>query len=310
MTARDVIVVDVGPRDGLQNEATHVPVEARVDFIAALAAAGVPAIECGAFVRPDRVPQMADSDEVFERLASHQGVTDAGTRLSALVPNARGLQRALAAGVDEIGVFAAASETFSRRNTNQSIEAALAGYEDVCAQARAAGLRIRGYVSCAFGCPYEGDVPIPAVFRVAEALIGLGVDEVVLSDTIGVAHPGQVRHTLAALRDDLPWSRVALHLHDTRGTALANVLVALDAGIRTFDASAGGLGGCPFAPGASGNLATEDLLYLLDGLGLWTGISLERVAAASTALVPHVGHPPPSRMWQALQAVTRRAPAP
>lgn len=306
MTTRDVIVVDVGPRDGLQNEAALVPVAARVAFIQALAAAGVPIVECGAFVRPDRVPQMADSDEVCRLAAADPGIAAADTRLSALVPNVRGLERARAASVDEIAIFAAASETFSRRNVNQSIDASLAGYEIVCAQARAADLRVRGYVSTAFGCPYEGEVPVTAVRTVAESLLGMGVDEIVLSDTIGVAHPGQVRRVLADLRDDLPWPQVALHFHDTRGTALANVLAALDADIRTFDASAGGLGGCPFAPGAAGNLATEDLLYMLDGLGLWTGIALDRVVAASTALAPHVGHPPPSRAWQALAGGTSR----
>lgn len=308
MTARDVQVVEVGPRDGLQNEAARVPVDAKVAFVVALAGAGLPAIECGAFVHPDRVPQMADSDEVCRRLVGHPALADAGTHLSALVPNLRGLERARAAGLDGIAVFAAASETFSRRNINQSIETSLSTYQDVCAQARAAGLRVRGYISTVFGCPYEGDVPVAATSRVAEALLGMGADEVVLSDTIGVAHPGQVRRMLADLRDVLPWPQVALHLHDTRGTALANVLVALEADIRIFDAAAGGLGGCPFAPGAAGNLATEDLLYLLDGLGLHTGVQLDRVAAASTALAPHVGHAPPSRMWQALDAATRRAP--
>jgi hydroxymethylglutaryl-CoA lyase len=306
VTRRDVIVVEVGPRDGLQNEQAVVPVDARVAFISALAAAGVPAIECGAFVRPDRVPQMADSEEVCRRAGTDPAVVAHGVRLSALVPNPRGLARALAAEVDEVGLFVAASETFNRRNVNQSIEASLAGCQDVCSQAREAGLRVRGYVSTVFGCPYEGEVPLAAVRKVADALLGMGVDELVLSDTIGIAHPGQVRRVLADLRDDLPWSQVALHFHDTHGTALANVLVALEADIRTFDASAGGLGGCPFAPGAAGNLATEDLIYMLDGLGLSTGISLERVAAASTALAPHVGHPPPSSVWQAIAA--RSAP--
>ncbi len=300
MTRRDVIVVEVGPRDGLQNEAAVVPVDAKVAFIKALADAGVPAIECGAFVRADRVPQMADSDEVCRRAAADPAIAELGVRLSALVPNARGLERALDAALDEIAIFVAASETFNRRNVNQSIESSLTGYQTICGQARDAGLRVRGYVSTAFGCPYEGEVPPGAVRNVADALLGMGVDEIVLSDTIGVAHPGQVRRLLADLRDDLPWPQLALHFHDTRGTALANVLAALDADVRTFDASAGGLGGCPFAPGAAGNLATEDLLYMLDGLGLWTGIALDRVAAASTALAPHIGHPPPSRVWQVL----------
>lgn len=302
MTARDVTIVEVGPRDGLQNEAAQLPTATKVAFIAALATAGLPVVECGAFVHPTRVPQMADSDEVCRRASAHPAIVAAGTRLTALVPNQRGLERAMAAGLSEIAIFAAASETFSRRNLNQSIETSLAGYAEVCALARASAMRVRGYISTVFGCPYEGDVPVETVRRVAEALLAMGADEVVLSDTIGIAHPGQVRRVLADLRDHLPWDQVALHMHDTRGTALANVLAALDADVRTFDASAGGLGGCPFAPGAAGNLATEDLVYMLDGLGLVSGVSLAQVAAASTAVAPHIGHPLPSRMLQALAA--------
>lgn len=302
MTVRDVTIVEVGPRDGLQNEAAQLSTSTKVAFIAALASAGLPVVECGAFVHPTRVPRMADSDEVCRQASAHPAVVTAGTRLTALVPNRRGLERAMAAGLSEIAIFAAASETFSRRNLNQSIEASLAGYADVCALARTSAMRVRGYISTVFGCPYEGDVPVETVRRVAEALLAIGADEVVLSDTIGIGHPGQVRRVLADLRDHLPWDQVALHLHDTRGTALANVLVALEAGIRMFDASAGGLGGCPFAPGAAGNLATEDLVYMLDGLGLVSGVSLGQVAAASTALAPHIGHPLPSRMLQAMGA--------
>ncbi len=307
MTDRVVTVVEVGPRDGLQNEHARIPTDAKVAFIAALAGAGLPVVECGAFVHPDRVPQMRDSDTVCAQAAAHPAVTAAGTRVTALVPNVRGLERAMASGLTEIAVFAAASESFSRRNVNMSIEASLAGYGEVCATALESGMRVRGYVSTAFGCPYEGTVPVAAVHRVCEALLAMGVFEVVLSDTIGIGHPGQVRTLLASLREHLPWDAVALHFHDTRGTALANVLAALDAGIRSFDASAGGLGGCPFAPGAAGNLATEDLLYMLDGLGLWTGVSLDRVAAASRMLAPHIDHPLPSRMLQALAASPRGA---
>jgi hydroxymethylglutaryl-CoA lyase len=302
MRARDVTIVEVGPRDGLQNEAAEISTDVKVAFIGALAAAGLPVVECGAFVHPGRVPRMADSDDVCRRAAAHPAVTAAGTRLTALVPNLRGLERAMAAGLSEIAVFAAASETFSRRNLNQSIETSLSAYAEVCAVARASAMRVRGYVSTVFGCPYEGTVAVHTVRRVAEALLAMGADEVVLSDTIGVAHPGQVRRMLADLREHLPWDQVALHMHDTRGTALANVLVALDADVRTFDASAGGLGGCPFAPGAAGNLATEDLVYMLDGLGLVSGVSLAHVAAASRALAPDIGHPLPSRMLQALSA--------
>lgn len=309
MTAPDVTIVEVGPRDGLQNERACIPADVKVSFIAALASAGLPVIECGAFVHRARVPQMADSDDVCRAVASHPSVVAAGTRLTALVPNLRGLERAMAVGLAEVGIFAAASDTFSHRNINQSIEASLVTYQEVCAVARAAGLRVRGYVSTAFGCPYEGRVSIAVVQHVAEALLAMGADEVVLSDTIGVGHPAQVRELLAALRDHLPWERVALHFHDTRGTALANVLVSLDADVRIFDASAGGLGGCPFAPGASGNLATEDLLYMLDGLGLGTGVSLEGVAGASNGIAPHIDHALPSRVLQAL-ATTRPSAVP
>ncbi len=308
MTVRDVRIVEVGPRDGLQNEHARLPADVKVAFIAALATAGLPLIECGAFVHPARVPQMADSDEVSRAAVKHPAVLAAGTRLTALVPNLRGLERAMAAGLTEVAVFAAASDTFSRRNINQSIDASLVGYQEVCATALASGLRVRGYVSTVFGCPYEGSVPVATVHRVAEALLAMGADEVVLSDTIGVGHPGQVRQVLAALRDYLPWERVALHFHDTRGTALANVLVSLEADVSSFDASAGGLGGCPFAPGASGNLATEDLVYMLDGLGLRTGVSLERVAAASAGIAPHIDHPLPSRVFQALRTPAGAAP--
>lgn len=305
MKTREVTIVEVGPRDGLQNEPATVPTDAKVQFIAALATAGLPVIECGAFVHPARVPQMADSEAVCRAALDHPALRSAGTRVTALVPNLRGLERAIAAGLPEVGIFAAASDTFSRRNTNQSMTESLVTYRDVCARARAAGLRVRGYLSTAFGCPYEGEVPTPTVRRLAEALLAMDVYEVVLSDTIGVAHPGQVRALLSDLSASLPWDRVALHFHDTRGSALANVLVSLDAGARTFDASAGGLGGCPFAPGATGNLATEDLVYMLDGLGLATGVSLDAVAGASMSLAAHLGHMPPSRMLAALRASAR-----
>ena len=229
-----------------------------------------------------------------------------GVRYTALVPNLAGLTRALAARVDGVAVFAAASERFSVANINQSIDESLARYAEVVAEARAHDLPVRGYVSCAFGCPFEGAVAPAAVIRVTRALLEMGVDEVAISDTIGVAHPGQVRTLLAQLTADVPLARLALHFHDTRGTALANVLAGLDAGIATFDASAGGLGGCPYAPGAAGNLATEDLLYMLDGLGLETGVSRAGVMAASLALQPLLGHPLRSPSVQADLAASRR----
>jgi hydroxymethylglutaryl-CoA lyase len=292
-----VRLVEVGPRDGLQNEPAAIATAEKVRFVNALAAAGHRTIEASAFVSPRWVPQMADAAEVFAGLTRRPGV-----RYTALVPNLAGLERARAAAVDEIAVFASASERFSRANINQSIDESLARYGEVITEATRVGLPARGYVSCAFGCPFEGEVAPAAVARVSRALLDAGVYEVAISDTIGVGHPGQVRRLLADLAADVPRARTALHFHDTRGTALANVLAALDLGIMAFDAAAGGLGGCPYAPGASGNLATEDLLYMLDGLGVRTGVALDGVMAASLALQPALGHPLRSRYVQAAQA--------
>jgi isopropylmalate/homocitrate/citramalate synthase len=294
-----ITVYEVGPRDGLQNEAATIPTAEKIALIDRLSAAGLPAIEVTAFVSPRWVPQMADAAEVCAGISRRPG-----TRYAALVPNLQGLERAVAAGITEVGVFAAATETFSRRNTNKSIEHALDACAEVSAAARGAGVRVRGYLSTAFGCPFEGDVAIDRVRDLTARLLDLGTFEVAVSDTIGVAHPGQVRRVLEALLHSggLAPAGIALHFHDTRGTALANVLAALELGIETFDASAGGLGGCPYAPGASGNLATEDLLYLLHGLGLETGVELDAVKAASIALEPALGHPLPSRFVRASQA--------
>jgi len=285
-----VRIVEVGPRDGLQNEPSPIGTADKIAFVNALSDAGHRVIEVSAFVSPKWVPQMADAAEVFAGIARRSG-----TRYTALVPNLAGLQRAIAARVDEIAVFAAASESFSRRNINQSIAESLETYRAVCAAAKDAGLPVRAYVSTAFGCPFEGAVAPAAVADVSAALMEMGAYEVAVSDTIGIAHPGQVAPVLAAVAARVPLDRVALHFHDTRGTALANVLTALDLGVTTFDASAGGLGGCPYAPGATGNLATEDLLYMLDGLGIDTGVSLERVLAASRAIEEKLGHPLASR---------------
>jgi hydroxymethylglutaryl-CoA lyase len=289
-------IVEVGPRDGLQNEQVAVPTADKIEFINRLSAAGLPVIEVTAFVSPKWVPQMADAAAVFGGIVKRPG-----TRYSALVPNVAGLERAMAAGVTEIAVFAAASEAFSRKNINQGIEESLAGYKTVCDRALAAGLRVRGYLSTAFGCPYEGAVQPQKVIEVTERLLALGVFEVSVSDTIGVAHPGQVRHVLEDLTARVPAGRLALHFHDTRGTALANVLAALPFGITTFDASAGGLGGCPYAPGAAGNLATEDLIYMLDGLGIETGVSLKAVTEASAFMAERLDHRLPSRYFQAVR---------
>jgi hydroxymethylglutaryl-CoA lyase len=297
---RAVTVVEVGPRDGLQNEAAQVPTADKVAFVDRLSAAGLPVIEVTAFVSPRWVPQMADAAEVMAGIDRRPG-----TRYTALVPNAKGLERALAASVSEVAVFAASTDTFSRRNINRTVEDSLAVYAEVVREATAAGLRVRGYLSTAFGCPFEGEVPAERVVELTGRLLDLGVYEVAISDTIGVAHPGLVRHVLTDLTAAVAPDRLALHLHDTRGTALANVLAALDFDIRTFDASAGGLGGCPYAPGASGNLATEDLLYLLDGLDIETGVDRDGVAAASTAIEPAVGHRLPSRYVLARRAAGR-----
>jgi hydroxymethylglutaryl-CoA lyase len=287
-------IFEVGPRDGLQNEAVIVPTTEKIVFVERLARAGLPVIEVSAFVSPRWVPQMADAAEVFAGIGRRPG-----TRYAALVPNMRGLERALAAGVTDIGIFAAASETFSRRNINRTIDESFRTYTQVAGAALSAGLRVRAYLSTSFGCPFEGAVPVPRVVELTRRLIDLGAYEVAVSDTIGIAHPGQVRRMLDQLTNEISVERLALHFHDTRGTALANVLAALEFGVATFDASAGGLGGCPYAPGASGNLATEDLLYMLQGLDLETGVDLELVAEASMAIQPAIGHPLPSRYLQA-----------
>jgi hydroxymethylglutaryl-CoA lyase len=292
-------IVEVGPRDGLQNEKVVVSTADKIEFINRLSAAGLPVIEVGAFVSPKWVPQMADTADVFAAITRRTG-----TRYTALVPNLAGLDRAAQAGTSEIAIFAASTETFSRKNINQSIDESLAGYKQVCDRAIAAGMRVRGYLSTAFGCPFEGTVAPERVAAVAERVAALGVFEVSVSDTIGIAHPGQVPRVLEAVLARLPVSKIALHFHDTRGTALANVLASLPFGITTFDASAGGLGGCPYAPGAAGNLATDDLIYMLDGLGIETGVSLTALSSASAFIESKLDHRLPSRFVQAVRSTT------
>ena len=289
-----VTVVEVGPRDGLQNEAATVPVDERVAFCQALIEAGLPVVEVGAFVSPRAVPQMAGTDEVLRRLGARAGV-----RVPVLVPNRTGFDRARSAGAREIAVFTAASETFNRRNINATIDESFARFAEFVPEARSEGMWVRGYVSTCFGCPYEGAVAPARVVEVARRLVDAGCHEVSIGDTIGVAVPTQVSDVVDRLRREIPIAALAVHFHDTRGTALANVLAALQNGISTVDSSAGGLGGCPYAPGASGNLATEDLLYMLHGMGIETGVDLERVAAASRALAPRLGRALPSRYLQA-----------
>ena len=276
---RRVTVVEVGPRDGLQNEPVRVPTAAKIAFIEALAAAGLPVVEATSFVSPKAVPQLADADEVMRGLRRRPGV-----RYPVLVPNERGLDRALAAGVDAIALFTAVTEAFARANVGASIAETFDRFAPVMTRARAAELWVRGYVSVAFGCPYSGAVAPEAAVAVARRLLDLGCAEVSLADTIGVATPEGVGRVLAAARGILPRERTALHFHDTGGRALANVAVGLEHGIGIFDSSAGGLGGCPFAPGAPGNLATEALLTFLAERGIETGVDREAVAHASASL--------------------------
>jgi hydroxymethylglutaryl-CoA lyase len=297
MIPKRVTVVEVGPRDGLQNEAVAVSTADKIELVNRLTEAGLPVIEVSAFVSPKWVPQMADAAQVFAGISRR-----AGTRYSALVPNLAGLDRALAAGVSEIAIFASSTETFSRKNINQSIDESLANYRQVCERAIAAGLRVRGYLSTAFGCPFEGEVEPAQVALMAARIADLGVYEVSVSDTIGIAHPGQVPRVLNAVLARVPVERVALHFHDTRGAALANVHAALPFGIATFDASAGGLGGCPYAPGAAGNLATDDLIYMLDGMGIETGVSLTALSRASAFIESKLDHRLPSKFAQAVRS--------
>jgi isopropylmalate/homocitrate/citramalate synthase len=284
---RQVTVVEVGPRDGLQNEAEIVPIAAKVRFIEALADAGLPVVESTSFVSPKAVPQLADAAEVMKRIERRPG-----TRYPVLVPNERGLERALAAGCDAIALFTAASEAFSQANVRASIDETFARFAPVAVTARAAGLSIRGYVSTAVDCPYSGPVDPAVVVSVTDRLFDLGCDEVSLADTIGTGTPQAVDRMLNVVLHEFDCDDIALHFHDTHDLALANVMIGLDYGISVFDSAAGGLGGCPFAPGAPGNLATEKLLALLDGLGIETGVNRAAVAQAMADLrqaVPGIG---------------------
>jgi isopropylmalate/homocitrate/citramalate synthase len=291
-----VTVYEVGPRDGLQNEAETLSVDARVAFVDLLTDSGLKAIEVGSFVAPKAIPQLADTEEVYRRI--HRA---SGTRYPALVPNLRGLERAIESGVREIAVFTAASESFNRHNINAGVDESIERFRPVVQRAAEEKIRVRGYVSTAFGCPYEGVVSPEAVREVVHKLLDLPVDEISIGDTIGVATPAAVYEVIETLYDSgVSRGVLALHFHDTRGTALANVYAGLEAGVETYDASAGGLGGCPYAPGAAGNLATEDLLYMLDGLGIETGVALTGVVAASRSLAGALGRRPPGRYLAAV----------
>jgi isopropylmalate/homocitrate/citramalate synthase len=297
-----VKIVEMGPRDGLQNETNVVSTADKVRFIDLLSASGLAAIETTSFVRPSAIPQLDDAEAVMAAIARRPGVT-----YLALTPNTRGLDRARSAGMRAVAVFTAASESFTKRNINMTIYESLKTFATVVRDARREGMWVRAYVSTAFGCPYEGDVSVEAVVRVASALAELGVDEISIGDTIGVATPRDVVEVAGALQAHMPVERLAMHFHDTRGTALANVVAALQMKISIFDSSAGGLGGCPYAPGATGNLATEDLLYMLDGMGIETGVSLDGVRAASRFLAGAIGREPVSRAYRALEAAAARA---
>jgi hydroxymethylglutaryl-CoA lyase len=295
-----VRIVEVGPRDGLQNESRPIPTQAKIAFVDALSVAGYEEIEVSAFVAPKRVPQLADAEQVFAAIRRREG-----TVYSALVPNEAGMERALAARVGKIAVFTAASETFNRKNINASIDESIERFRPVAAAARAAKLPVRGYVSTAFWCPYEGKIEPAAVAAVAKRLLDLGVEEISIGDTIGKAVPAEVHALLDVLLDTLTQDSLAMHFHDTYGTAVANALAAYERGITTFDASAGGVGGCPFAPGAAGNVATEDLAWALSRSGASLSLDLERVHAASDVLASALGRPLRSRVREAL-----RGPAP
>ncbi|KND39183.1 hydroxymethylglutaryl-CoA lyase [Streptomyces acidiscabies] len=290
-----VRIHEVGARDGLQNEKTTVPTEIKAEFIRRLAAAGLTTIEATSFVHPKWVPQLADAEALFPQ------ISQLPVDLPVLVPNDRGLDRALALGATRIAVFASATESFAKANLNRTVDESLKMFEPVVTRAKAQGAHVRGYLSMCFGDPWEGPVPIPQVVKVTKALHAMGCDELSLGDTIGVATPGHVKALLAALDEaQVPTSALAVHFHDTYGQALANTLAALQHGVTTVDASAGGLGGCPFAKSATGNLATEDLVWMLQGLGIDTGTDLGQLVATSAWLAGHLGRPSPSRTVRAL----------
>ncbi len=291
---RYVRVQEVGARDGLQNEPQTVPTDIKVDLIERLARAGLPAVEAGAFVSPKWVPQMADSEEVFRRIERRDGVT-----YPALTPNMRGFDRAIAVGVTEVGVFAAASETFSQRNTNCTIEESLERFRPVCAAAQKAGVRVQGYVSTVLGCPYEGEIDPGIVADLCGRLYAMGCYRVSLGDTVGVGTPSKAAALIDRVAEAVPLDATGIHFHDTYGQALANTLACLDRGVRVADSSVSGLGGCPYAPGAAGNLATEDLIYMLDGLGMETGVDLDAVAETGAFITGWLGRAPASRVAQA-----------
>ena len=297
-----VRIGEAGARDGLQNEKQVVPTAVKVELIERLADAGLPDIEAGSFVSPKWVPQMADSDEVIKRIRRKPGVT-----YSALVPNMQGYARAQAAGIEEIGIFTAATESFTKANINCTIAESIERFRPVVEAARKDGVRIRAAVSCALGCPFEGEVAPAKVAEVAKMLDDLGVDDVDLADTIGVGTPAKAQRMLAAAAERVPMEKLSIHFHDTYGQALANTLACLELGVAAVDSAVGGLGGCPFAPGATGNVATEDVVYMLHGMGIETGVDLDKLIDAAFFISDHLGRPPVSRVANAMRK--RRKPA-
>ena len=292
-----VTLVEVGPRDGLQNEKQAIPAAVKIALIDRLTEAGLPAVEAASFVSPKWVPQMADAAEVMAGIHRKPGV-----RYPVLVPNMKGFEAAVAAGVDEVAVFAAASEAFSQKNINSTIAESLERFTPVVAAARERGIRVRGYVSCVLGCPYQGEVPVQSVADVAAALHAMGCYEVSLGDTIGTGTPGRTRAMLDAVMRRVPVAALAGHFHDTYGQALANIYASLEAGVHVFDSSIAGLGGCPYAKGATGNVATEDVVYMLHGMGIATGVDMDKLLAAAAFICDALGRPTTSRAGRALMA--------
>lgn len=286
MSSNSVKIVEVGPRDGLQDESRHVPAETKLKLIHKLADCGLPVVEATSFVSPRWVPQLADAEEVMAGLKRRSGVA-----YPVLVPNEKGYDRARAAGATEVAVFSAASEAFNRKNINCSIDESFERFRPVLRRARDDGVRVRGYISCVLGCPYQGKVDVSDVVRVAEALLEAGCAEISLGDTIGVGTAGRARDLLRSVLDSVPAEKLAVHYHDTYGQAIANILVSLDAGVRVVDSSVAGLGGCPYARGATGNVATEDVAYLLDGLGMNTGVDIKALARTGNWIAGKLGRP-------------------
>jgi hydroxymethylglutaryl-CoA lyase len=297
-----VRIVEVGPRDGLQNEKTSVSVADRIAFIEALIGAGLHTVEVGAFVSPKAIPQMVGSDQVLRGVIGRTG-----NEFHVLVPNEKGYEASQAAGAKVIAVFAAASEGFSRANINCTVAESIERFKPVLARARADGIRVRGYISCVLGCPYEGEIKPQAVVDVAKTLWDLGCYEVSLGDTIGVGTPAKARALLRAVSGTVPMQNLAMHFHDTYGQALANLYAGMEEGCRVIDSAAGGLGGCPYAPGATGNVATEDVVYMLEGMGIATGVDMARLVAATNEVSRLIGRPPVSRVASALNAKMRAA---